>query len=210
MSVGARVSCAVLIAVAAGIAGVATAAAQTTSPKIFTEINITADSAPGWVPSEKQRQDVVETAGDFLSKLDQGWYDGAYAMMSDINKRSAPFEQFSRHYQTFRVQSGPLTQRTFLKVTWTKDPASAPAPGIYAAIDVASRYQNVDRHCGFVVLYQKNDADKFEVMRQESNFVDNAMAQKIEQQKSRAELDKLWARLAMNCPNYAAGSAQPQ
>ena len=40
-------------------------------------------------------------------------------------------------------------------------------------------------------------------MRQESNFIDNAMAEKIEKQKSRAELDRMWAQLAVNCPNYS-------
>jgi hypothetical protein len=208
--VSARLSCVVLIAIVAVIVGAGAALAQTASSKIFSEINVTRDSAPGWVPSEKQRQDVIKAAGDFLSQLDQGRYDAAYAMTSDISRRSVPFEQFSRQDRTFRAQSGPLAQRTFLKVTWTKDPTSAPAPGIYAAIDVASRYQNVDRHCGYVVLYQKSDGDKFEVMRQEANFIDNAMAQKIEQQKSRAVLDQMWAKLAVNCPNYDAASAKPQ
>jgi hypothetical protein len=108
------------------------------------------------------------------------------------------------------ARSGQLKQRSILKITWTKDPAAAPAPGVYAAIEVASRYNGVDRHCGYVVLYQKSDGDNFQVMRQESNFIENAMAQKIEQEKSRAELDKLGASLAANCPNYDAGSAKPQ
>jgi hypothetical protein len=73
---------------------------------------------------------------------------------------------------------------------------------VYAAVDIATRFANVDRHCGFVVLYQKSPGQDFEIMRQESNFIDNATAQNVERQQSRAALDHMWAGLAKNCPNY--------
>jgi hypothetical protein len=187
-------------------AGIEAAAAQGTgtSSSLSSEINIRSDSEPGWLPSEDQRRDVIKFTSDFFSKLDSGRYDSAYTMMSEANRRALPLQQFVRENQEFRDRSGPLKQRNLLKVTWAKDPAAAPLRGVYAAIDIASRYANIDRHCGFVVLYQKSPADGFEVMRQESNFIDNASAQKIERQKSRAELDKAWATLAANCPNYDA------
>lgn len=199
-----RLCGAALIVVAAVSAGIGMAMAQGGPSGISSEINIRSDSAPGWVPSEKQRRDVISLASNYFSKLDEGQYDSAYAMMTEVNRRSVPFQQFVRQNQEFRSRSGPLRQRSLLKVTWVKDPASAPLRGIYAAIDIASLYGNVERHCGFVVLYQKSPNDSFEVMRQESNFIDNVTAEKIEQQKSRAELDKTWARLAVNCPNYSA------
>jgi Protein of unknown function (DUF4019) len=187
-------------------AGIEAAAAQGTgtSSSLSSEINIRSDSEPGWLPSEDQRRDVIKFTSDFFSKLDSGRYDSAYTMMSEANRRALPLQQFVRENHEFRDRSGPLKQRNLLKVTWAKDPAAAPLRGVYAAIDIASRYANIDRHCGFVVLYQKSPADGFEVMRQESNFIDNASAQKIERQKSRAELDKAWATLAANCPNYDA------
>jgi hypothetical protein len=199
-----------LVMVASGIAGIGSAHAQRASSNAPRVINITSDSATGWLPSERQQQDVVKSTGDYLSALDEARYDDAYAMMSEINKRAVPFSQFVGSRQKFHTRSGQLKQRNILKITWTKDPAAAPAPGVYAAIDIASRYDSVDRHCGFVVFYQKSDGDNFQVMRQESNFIDNAMAQKIEQEKSRVELDRLWTKLAANCPNYDAGSAKPQ
>jgi hypothetical protein len=201
-------SSAVLIILAGGIA--ANGGVQAQRAPSSDSINITSDSAPGWLPSERQRQDVIKIANDYLSALDEGRYDGAYAMMSEGNKRVVPFQRFVDQGHALHDRSGPLKQRSILKVTWTKDPAAAPMPGVYAAIDVASRYESVDRHCGYIVLYQKSDGDDFQVLRQEANFIDNAMAQKIEQEKSRAELDRLWATLAANCPNYDAGTAKPQ
>jgi hypothetical protein len=189
-----------ILTVAAACAGIGTAIAQGTPANISPEINIRSDSVPGWVPSENQRRDVISIASSYFSKLDEGQYDNAYAMMAELNRRFVSFQQFVRENQEFRSRSGPLRQRSFLKVTWAKDPASAPLRGTYAAIDIASQYGSVDRHCGFVVLYQKSPGDSFEVMRQERNFIDNVTAEKIEQQKSRAELDKVWSKLAMNCP----------
>ena len=178
--------------------------AQGQAPRVANEINVTSDSAPGWVPSESQRRDVIRAAIDFFASLDAEQYERAYAMMAEPNRRSLPVQQFIGQNRAFFAKSGALKGHTILKVTWTKDPPKGPFPGIFAAIDVASQYANVDRHCGYVVLYQKTDNDRFEIMRQESNFIDNATAQGIEQQKSRAELDRLWARLAVNCPNYSA------
>jgi hypothetical protein len=193
------------ISALAGLAAaMGTAVAQGQTSRAATEINITSDSAPGWRPSDSQQRDVVTAATDFFSSLDQGQYERAYAMMAEPNRRSVPVQQFVSQNQSFYARSGPLKQRTIVKVTWTKDPPRGAFPGAFAAIDIASQYANVDRHCGYVVLYQKTPGDRFEVIRQESNFIDNATAQGIERQKSRAELDRLWAKLAVNCPNYTA------
>ena len=83
-------------------------------------------------------------------------------------------------------------QRNILRITWTKDPAAAPFPGVYVAVDIAAHFGNVDRHCGYVVLYQRPSGGEFEIMREESNFIDNATAEAIERQQSRAVLDRSW------------------
>jgi hypothetical protein len=198
---------AALIATIAGLAVIGAAMAQgapaaNRSSNVFAEINITSDSAKGWLPSASLEQEAIKAAGDYFSLLDNEQYERAYGMMAEINRRGAPFPQYIRQNQEFHEKSGPLKRRDVLKITWTKDPTAAPFPGVYAAIDVASQFGNVDRHCGYIVLYQKPTGGSFEVMRQESNFIDNVTAQKIERQQSRAALDTTWAKLAANCPHY--------
>jgi hypothetical protein len=166
------------------------------------EVNITSDSAPGWLPSTAQEQQVLKATNDYFSALDEEQYQRAYAMMAEINRNSRPLAQFNQQNHDFRERSGPLLQRKILKVTWTKDPAAAPLRGIYAAVDIAARFANIDRYCGYVVLYQRPSGGDFEIMRQEGNFIDNTTAEKIERQQSRAVLDSKWAALAANCPNY--------
>jgi uncharacterized protein DUF4019 len=193
----------VLITVAIGLAVIGPAAGQGASSSAPSIINITADSAPGWRPSGAQMSDVVKATNGYFSLLDAGQFERAYAMLAEINRQSQPLAAFIQQNQEFHKRSGSLQRRDVLKITWTKDPAAAPLPGVYAAVDISSQFVNVERHCGFVVLYQKPAGGDFEIMRQESNFIDNASAQKIEAQRSRAVLDSMWAKLAANCPNYA-------
>lgn len=170
------------------------------------EINITSDSAPGWLPSEALERDVRATFARYFDAIDRGRYREAYAMMNDANKAELPYDQFERQSSQFHAQAGVLKRRDVLKITWTKDPPNAPFPGVYAAIDESATYQNVDRQCGYVVIYQRPSGGDLEVMRTENNFIDNASAADIARTQSPAELDRLWASLSANCPNFSAGA----
>lgn len=167
-------------------------------------VNVTTDSAPGWMPSEALERQAMATLDRFFAALDGGDDRGAYAMMSEINRTHMPFAEFAAENSRFRAQAGALGRRRVLKLTWTKDPAQAPYPGVYAAIDVAAVYANVERQCGYVILYQRPAGGEFSVMRIESAYIDNATAADIERTRSRAALDEMWASLARNCPNYQA------
>jgi hypothetical protein len=171
------------------------------------EVKITNDSAPGWLPSRTQEEQVSKRTNDYFSALDQQQYERAYAMMAEVNRNSLPLSQFIQQNREFHERSGTLVRRNILKVTWTKDPTAAPFRGVYAAIDIATQFVNIDRHCGYVVLYQRPSGGDFEVMRQERNFIDNATAASIEREKTRPVLDRMWATLAASCPNYGSTSS---
>jgi Protein of unknown function (DUF4019) len=173
------------------------------------EVNITNDSAPGWLPSRVQEEQVLKRTSDYFSAVDQQQYERAYAMMAEVNRNLLPLAQFIQQNRDFHERSGTLLRRNILKVTWTKDPTAAPFRGVYAAIDIATQFANIDRHCGYVVLYQRPSGGDFEVMRQESNFIDNATAATIEREKTRPVLDRTWATLAPNCPNYGLTASPP-
>src|SRR6266487_2385999 len=142
----------------------------------YREINITSDSAQGWLPSEELERNAKDTVERYFAAMDGGRYRDAYEMMSDANKAQLSYKQFEQQSKQFQAQAGPLRRRDILKITWTKDPADAPYPGIYAAIDEASSFRNVDRQCGYIILYQRPAGGAFEVIRTETNFIDNASA----------------------------------
>jgi hypothetical protein len=174
------------------------------------EVNITSDSAAGWLPSEELESKARKAATDFFSAIESEDYRRAYDMMTKSNQSNVPFERFEEQGKKFHGLAGPLKRRDVLKVTWTKDPANAPNAGVYVAIDVAAVFAGVDRECGYVVLYQRPAGGAFEVARTESNYIDNGAAKSIAEEQSVAELNRLWRELSSHCPNYSPPLALAQ
>ena len=172
------------------------------SPNVAHEINLTTDSSPGWVPTADQRLRALVTVQAYLDAIEDGRYDDAYGLFSDLLKGDQTLAQFKQEEQKFKALAGPLKIWKVLKVTWTKDPAQAPSPGIYVAIDIAGQFVNVDRDCGYIVLYQSLPGGDLTVMRREQGFLENAIARQIEAKQSKAEVVKAWAKLSGYCPNY--------
>ena len=164
------------------------------------EQNITSDSPAGWRPSHMQIESVSGAIAAYYTALDANHYPQVYAMMTEQNARLFTLAQFAESNNKFNQLSGQVISRSIVKVTWTKDPAAAPAPGVYAAVDIAGKYANIDRYCSYLIFYQKTADQEFKIMRTEANYIDNATAQNIEQKQSRATLNKLWADLSKHCP----------
>lgn len=165
-------------------------------------VNVTTDSAPGWLPSPDLEQQALATANAYFSAEDGGHYDQAYAMLSDGMKQLVAQHQYVLEERGFQDMSGAVRSRRIVRTTWTKNPSSAALPGVYAAIDIAATFQHVDRYCGYLILHQPAAGDTFEVMRIERNFITNARFEEIRKTRSPAEADALWAELASHCPNF--------
>jgi len=163
---------------------------------------VTSDSTPGWLPSEELEQQARKTALEFLAEMDRGQYEEAYGFLADVDRKDQTLSDFSDRVRQFNAQAGAVIERRIATVTWTKNPAHAPLPGIYAALDLVSRFANIDRHCGFLILYQAPSGQNFQVMREEDNFLDNATAANIAKRSSSEAVDKAWADLSAHCPNY--------
>ena len=73
---------------------------------------------------------------------------------------------------------------------------------MYVALDLISRFVNVDRHCGYLMLYQAPSGGAFQIMREESNYMDNATAASIAKQSSPAAVEQRWAEVYGHCPGY--------
>ena len=167
------------------------------------EVNLTSDSQPGWIPSPELQQAVLRATQDYFDAIEAGDPARAYAMLTPEHRAQLMLSTFFERSRREREAVGALRDRRMLRLTWTKDPANAPLPGIYAAIDVASRHARVDRKCGYLIWHQRSEGGPFKLMRIESNRIDNATADSIVGQKGQPELDRIWAQLSANCPNYA-------
>jgi hypothetical protein len=195
---------AILLATTIGIAATVPAAphAQTIAADAPRQVNVSTDSTPGWVPSREQEDAAGKAATTFLALMDSGKAGEAYALLAEENRAQMPYADFSEGLARFNAEAGAVIERRQVVTTWTKDPPSAPVPGVYAAIDLTSRFARIDRHCGYLILYQPPAGGAFRVMREEDSYMDNATARQIEQ-RSKAELDATWAEASAACPNYA-------
>jgi hypothetical protein len=173
------------------------------APAVASEVNVTTDSTPGWVPSAAQRQQALEVTQRFLDAVSAGRYEEAYNLQAGSSRRGETLESFSGQEREFAALAGPPSFWRLTRVTWTKDPGRA-APGTYVAVDLVARFANIDRFCGYLVLYQPPAGGSFGVIRVERSFIDNPTARRIEAARSPAELDRLWTQLTENCPNYVA------
>jgi hypothetical protein len=172
------------------------------SPTVRKEINVTPDSSRNWKPTPEQQHRALKTVQAYLNAVESSSLEESYALLSESIKGQQALEQFIQDVEKFKMLAGPMKSWRVLKVTWTKDPAQAPFPGVYAAVDFSAKFDNVDRNCGYVVLHQPPAGGDFAIMRRESNYLDNASARKIEEQHSRAWVEKTWAALSQHCPNY--------
>jgi hypothetical protein len=196
-----------LLAAALTSAALAAAPAATAGDGPARVINLTPDSAPGWYPSEQLEQQARKTAIDYLAALDQGRYGDAYAMQTEGNRRLQSLTAFTERLTRFNAEAGAVKERRITTVTWTADPAQAPMKGKYAAIDLISQFDRVDRHCGYLVMYQPPSGGAFQVMRSEENFLTNSQAAAIAKDGSDSAVKAAWAQLSAHCPGYAQAQA---
>lgn len=190
------------------VAGARTSAAETfnLSPQIAAETNVSADSPQGWKPTADQRQRAMKILKAFFDAIEGQRFAEAYRLLTDGNKKMQSLAQFNEQNEKFRALTGQIVSRRILKITWTKDSPRAPIQGTYAAVDFSAKFAGVDRNCGYVILYQPPTGGDFTVTRYENNYLDNATARKVEEQRSKAEVDRVWATLSRQCPNYAASA----
>jgi len=172
-------------------------------------VNVTSDSKKGWLPSEDLERQARKAATDYMAAMDAGKYDEAYAFLADIDRKDQPLSTFSDRIRAFNARAGAVKERRIVTATWTDNPVNAPAPGIYVALDLVNTFTNIDRHCGYLVLYQAPADGDFKVMREENNFLDNATAAGISKKSSPAAVDAAWASVSAHCPGYQPPASRP-
>jgi hypothetical protein len=136
-------------------------------------------SAPdGWEPTAKDQSQIESETYGYYSAKDAGDYAGAYAMFADGMKEAAHFDTWSANARSQNAKAGHVLNRLITKITWYKDPPSAPEPGIYAAADFSGQFENDPIYCGYLAWHRGADG-KFRVIREEENFIDKGSIAKM-------------------------------
>ena len=165
-------------------------------------INVTTDSAAGWLPSEELDTEADTFLRTYFDAYDRGDDRRLWELTTDGLKGLSNFAQFQTDNKRTRQDLGHLQKLEVLQVTWTKDPANAPAPGIYVAIDITGHFTKTQRHCGYVVLFKATGGEPFRLARIETNYMTDASARTFSKRKPPGEVDRAWSMVSVNCSNY--------
>jgi hypothetical protein len=185
----------------------AAAAAPMENLGMMGEIRIAAGSEASWLPARDQLHKLEDALQAFLNDLDEGQYARAYARIEERPRALMPLERFTQRAQDFSKLSGTRKQQRIERITWAKDPPDAPASGVYAVVELASRFARIQHHCGFALLHQRDPASPFHIVRQEDFYLTDDQAQQMT--TSQAPVEQLWASLRQSCrkPAEAVGLA---
>jgi hypothetical protein len=136
-----------------------------------------APSDPAWRPTAEQQRLIERQTYDYFAAKDGGRYQDAYAWLAATQQEIVSFDKWSASSADFNSKAGQVRSRKIRKITWYKDPQGAPR-GIYAAVDFASEFANIEIHCGFVAWRRQEDGS-YKLIREEQNFIDRASQQKM-------------------------------
>ena len=139
-----------------------------------------ADS-PGTKPvaAVKDDQLIERVTLQYLRAKDSGAYRDAYTLLTDSMQAMTPFDKWRESAKEFNSLAGKAKNRKIRKITWYRDPPSSP-PGIYAAADFGSSFDNIGLHCGYVAWRQESDGS-FRIVREEQNYIDKKTLQGLDQ-----------------------------
>jgi hypothetical protein len=148
-------------------------------------------SAPdGWKPSTSDQSQIDSQTYRYYGAKDARDYATAYAMFDNGMKEATHFDTWSANAQSQNTKAGHVLNRRVLKITWYKDPPSAPEPGIYAAADFSGQFENDPIYCGYLAWHRGIDGS-YRIVREEENYIDKGTIAKM----SEAQVKEIAAKV---------------
>ena len=163
--------------------------------------------AQQWAPTEAQNHLIQKLTYEYLAAKDSRDYKRAYDLQSPSLQDMFSLEEFIGNSTSFNDLAGPVIERRIMEMSWYENPTNAPGPGVYVAVDLISRFEQVDRHCGFLAFHLESDG-QFRIVREEENFLDRATEENIRTQSGQIEVDRLWVEIASHCRYWLGGPAK--
>jgi hypothetical protein len=121
-------------------------------------------------------QEALDFANNWLDHFDAGDADATFNLLAPIFQANLTREVWSRSVAESRAKLGKRLSRKLRRIVWYQDPANAPLPGLYAAVEFDSVFVNADRHFQYLMLHSQNGAP-FRLMRREATEVFNKPAE---------------------------------
>jgi hypothetical protein len=136
---------------------------------VFT-LNANAQNAIG--SNHPRYLEAVKFASNWRDLIDEGKHEEAYSYLSPTFQKNLTTESWKNAVGGTRIELGARLSRSLRRVVWYDNPVNAPLPGLYAAVEFDSVFENARTHFQFIILHSQNGAP-FKVMRNESTITLN-------------------------------------
>ena len=140
--------------------------------------------------SKDIQQRAIYVHNVYFQLRENGDFPSAYNLFTDRQKGSVSLEAFSQHWESVRRKFGRLTHLSNTKVTWYRNPESAPE-GLYAAIDFRASFERLPIYCGFLVW---SIDEGYKLQREEMTFLENKSGQQMSDDDKEEAYQKLSCR----------------
>jgi hypothetical protein len=113
--------------------------------------------------------EAVDFASAWVDLVDDGKADEALGLLSPTFQRNLTAKSWRDAIAGTRAQLGARQSKSLRRIVWYENPQNAPLPGLYAAVEFDSVFDNAGKHFRYVILHSQDGAP-FKVMRNEATF----------------------------------------
>jgi len=116
--------------------------------------------------------EAVDFATRWVDRFDAGDEKASFEQLAPTFQSILTPVEWRRAIEESAAKLGKRQSRTLRRVVWYDNPTNAPMPGLYAAVEFDSVFENAAKHFRFVILHSQN-GEPFKVMRSEADVVLN-------------------------------------
>lgn len=127
------------------------------------------DQAGVFSPSEADERAIGDLSVKFLAARDTGDLAAARAFFP-AEWPTAAQATWAAEAVAFRRRAGAGTKQVISRISWFENPAAAPGPGVYAAVDYVRSFEKVNTACGFIVWRRQPDGG-WRIDREKLNYL---------------------------------------
>ena len=125
------------------------------------------------VPLHPREAEAVSFATEWLDLLDAGKAEESFNLLTPLFKANLTADEWRNSVIERKAQLGKLLSRKLKRVVWYENPANAPLPGTYVAVEFDSEYERTDKHFQYIMLHSQH-GEPFRVMRHQSTVLGKA------------------------------------
>ena len=113
--------------------------------------------------------EAIAFASTWLDLIEGGEVESSFNQLAPTFQRNLTPATWQEAVSRTRTQLGKRLSRSLRRIVWYENPVNAPLPGLYAAVEFDSMFENADKHFQYVILHSQGGAP-FKVMRNEATF----------------------------------------